>query len=110
MRARIAQRSTIEERVLARLGMHLSGIFPFFHLLPAPIQPEPFRWNVTFVESSRQSTTIEPTNDASSAREIHQAVEAGEQSSVPARTDVSSPGQQPKNEINETAKNPILGR
>ena len=104
MRARIAQRQQIKGWGVSLIlhGILLSAILPFFRLLPAPIQPEPFRWNVTFVESSRQTTAVEPTNDASSVRELHQAVEAGEQSPALSTSNLSSPGQQPKNEINET--------
>lgn len=104
MRARIAQRQQIKGWGVSLIlhGLLLSAILPIFRLLPAPIQPEPFRWNVTFVESSRQTTVVEPANDSSSAREFLQTVEAGEPGPVLSPSNLSTPGQQPKNEINET--------
>ena len=90
MRARVAQRNQIEGWGFSLIlhGILLSAIVPAFRLLPAPIHPEPFRWNVTFVESTRQDTVIEPASDASFAKDFLQTGAADVQSSISSTTGV----------------------
>ena len=90
MQARVAQRRQIEGWGFSLIlhGILLSAIVPAFRLLSAPIHPEPFRWNVTFLESSRQSTMIEPASNASVAKEILQTVTSDVHSSVSPTTEV----------------------
>jgi protein TonB len=82
----------------------LSAILPVFRHLPASIQPEPFRWDVAFVESPRQTTMVEPANDASSAKEFLQTVEAGEQTPVLSTPDPPLSAQQRKNALTESLR------
>jgi protein TonB len=51
-------------------GVLLTAIVPLFRHLPAPIVPEPFRWNVTFIESPQQTLPVEPERDTSFAKEF----------------------------------------
>ena len=103
MRVRIAQRDQIGGWGFSLIlhGILLSAIWPVFHHLPVPIHPEPFQWNVAFVESPRQTTMVEPANDASSAREFPQTVEAGEQTPALSTPDLPSSARKPKNELTE---------
>ena len=99
MRIGVIQRSQIEGWGFSLFlhGILLSAMLPMFRQLPAPIHPEPFRWNVTLVESPRQATEVEPASDASFANEFLQTAAAVEQNPVP-----SMP--QPTNQLNETIK------
>lgn len=104
MRARVAQRNQIEGWGFSLIlhGILLNAIVSAFRLLPAPIHPEPFRWNVTFLESSRQSTMIEPASNASVAKEILQTVTSDVHSSVSPTTGVLQLSQPPRSDANHT--------
>ena len=66
MRHRIAQQHRMKGWGFS-LILHtilLSAIVPAFRHLPAPTYREPFRWNVTFVESPQQTPPDEPDSKA----------------------------------------------
>jgi protein TonB len=64
MRANIAQRNQIGWGFsLVLHGLLLSAVWPIVHQLPMPIHPEPFRWDVTFVEPPQQNRVVEPTSE-----------------------------------------------
>jgi len=108
MQSEIAQRRQIKGWGFSLLlhGILLSAILPFFRYLPASTstQPEPFQWDVAFVESPQQTNRVEPANDASSTKGLLQTVEAGEQTSTLSTPDPPSPAQQPKNEPTESLR------
>lgn len=91
MQAIIVQRHRIEGWGFSLIlhGLLLSAIVPVFRLLPVPIHPEPFRWNVVFVDSLRPDSAIDPVDDSSSAKEFHGTTEAETHSSVSPSTVVS---------------------
>ena len=104
MLARIAQRRQIGGWGFSLIlhGILLSAILPVFHYLPAPVHLEPFQWNVTFVESARQATLVEPTGDASSANELPKTSAASERTQMPSTHDLPSPTPPSTNETHET--------
>ena len=104
MQARVAQRRQIEGWGFSLIlhGILLSAIVPALRLLPAPIHPEPFRWNVTFLESSRQSTMIEPARNASVTKEFLQTGAADVHSSVSPTTEVLRLSEPPRSASNHT--------
>ena len=106
MQARIAQQNQIKGWGFSLLfhGILLSAIVPVFRLLLSPIHPEPFRWNVTFAEPSRQSTMIEPASNASFAKEFLQTVAADVHSSISPTTDVLQLSQPPRSDANHTVE------
>lgn len=69
MRTEILQRNHIGGWGFSLLlhGLLLCALWPVVRHLPVPIQLEPFRWDVTFIERSQQSADVEPTSDASLA-------------------------------------------
>ena len=106
MLVRIAQRRQIQGWGFSLIlhGILLSAIWPAISHLPAPIHPEPFQWNVAFVESPQQTTAVEPSSDSSSAREFPQTVEAGKQRPAFSTPDLPSPAQQLKNDLTESLR------
>lgn len=72
MSLRIVQRRRMEAWGFSLVlhGVLLIAIVPLFRHLPAPIVPEPFRWNVTFIESPQQTAPIEPESNSASAKEF----------------------------------------
>jgi outer membrane biosynthesis protein TonB len=84
MQLRIVQRRRMEGWgfSLALHGVLLAAIVPLFRHLPAPIVPEPFRWNVTFIESPQQTALIEPNSHTSSTKEFLRASETDVHNSV----------------------------
>jgi len=116
MQSGIAQRRQIKGWGFSLLlhGILLSAIVPAFLHLPAPTHPEPFRWNVMFVELPQQTTPVEPDSDAFFAKEFLLTTEAEVHSSVSAPMDVPGLAEQAKKdryhiaeESNDTVK-PLL--
>jgi TonB family protein len=103
MRTRVAQRRRIEGWGFSLIlhGVFLVAIIPVFRHLPTQINPEPFRWDVTFVEL-RQTTVVEPASDASSANRLLQTGETIEGTQARLIGDLPSPDPQPTNNNNET--------
>lgn len=89
MRTGIVQRNQIGGWSFSLLlhALLLSAIWPIFHHLPVPLQPEPFRWDVTFVEPP-----VEPTS------------ETVRQNPAPPIPDLPPPVQPPHNVIRETVQ------
>jgi len=88
MWVRVAQRYEIEGWGVS-LVLHLillSVIWPTLQQLPAPVLTEPFRWNVTLVQSSQPSAAVESSSGKPSL--LNQdvgAVDAAAQNPKPAR-------------------------
>ena len=72
MPLRIVQRRRMEGWGFSLVlhGVLLIAIVPLFRHLPVPIVPEPFRWNVTFIEWPQQTLPVEPESDTSFAKEF----------------------------------------
>lgn len=106
MKATVVQRRQIEGWGCSLLlhGLLLSAILPLLSALPASIHPEPFRWNVTFVEPLQQSPMTKSASDAPPANKGLQTTAANEQRPTSAIQNPPSIPQQPKNEFNETAQ------
>jgi TonB family protein len=85
-------------------GILLGATWPIFHHLPSPLHPEPFQWDVAFVESPQQTNKVEPPNDASSAKGPLQTVEAGEKTPALSPPDLPSSAQQSKNKPTESLR------
>ncbi len=104
MQARAAHRHQLEGWRFSFFlhGLLLSMIWPILHHIPTPIRQEPFRWNVTLVESLPQSTVVEPIGDASLVNETLDGVESAELNPAPLKQNVSPPAQAPTQEIDET--------
>ena len=100
MLVRIAQRRQIQGWGFSLIlhGILLSAILPMFHYLPAPTHPEPFHWNVTFAESSQETSPVEPDSGGSITNEFLRSTEAEIHSSVSPPTDVPRPSEQAKND------------
>lgn len=93
MRANIAQRNQIGWGFsLVLHGLLLSAVWPIVHQLPMPIHPEPFRWDITFVESPQQNRVVEPTSETVG------------QNPAPPIPDLPPPVQPPHNVIRETVQ------
>ena len=85
MRTETVQRNQIGGWSFSLLihGLLLSALWPVFHHLPVPLQPEPFRWNVTLVELLPQNVVTNPTNDSSLMSGASEMVESAMQHSAP---------------------------
>lgn len=103
------QFGTVQQRQIKGWGLSLflhalllSTIVPVFRYLPVPIHPEPFLWNVTFIEQPQQAALVEPTSDSSSAHELPQTGKASEEIQAPLSQSLSSHISQSTNDIDET--------
>ena len=88
MQSRTGQRRQIEGWGFSLLlhGIFLIAIVSVFRHFPAPIHPEPFKWNVMFIELPQQTPPVEPASDTSFEKEFLRTSEAGIHSSVPSAT------------------------
>ena len=104
MRTDILQRNQIGGWGFSLLlhALLLSAIWPVLHRLPTSLPPEPFRWDVTLVESIPQNIVTERTNDPSPANDLPQTGDASELAHTPLMRDRPSPLPQSTNNINET--------
>jgi periplasmic protein TonB len=112
MQVRIAQQNRIGGWGFSLLlhGILLSAIWPLFHHLPIPTLPEPFRWDVTFVELPQQGTADQQTSDASAENELIPTEKTIEPTHMPLLRNLPSPAQQATNDVNETIQAPNLIR
>jgi hypothetical protein len=96
VQVKVARRQQIEGWGVSLIlhGMLLVAILPLFRPLPAPIHPEPFRWNVAIIESTEQPPEAEPVSHSVSASETVPLVADGELNPVYSTTDLSQPSQQ----------------
>jgi protein TonB len=106
MQSGIAQRRQIEGWGFSIIlhGLLLSAIWPVFHYLPAQIHPEPFQWNVIFVESPQQTTPVEPDSDAPFTKEFLRTGEAKVRSAVSLPPNVPRPPDQAKKDTYRIAE------
>ncbi len=106
MPLRIVQRRRMEgwRFSLVLHGVLLIAIVPLFRHLPAPIVPEPFRWNVTFIESPHQTAPIEPESNSASAKEFLRTSDTDAHNPVIPPTGVPTSPKQAKADRSRTAK------
>lgn len=80
----------------------LNAIVLVFRHLPVPTHTEPFRWNVTFIESPQSAAPVEPASDTSSAHELPQPGKVSEDIQAPLSQSLPSHTSQSTNGIDET--------
>ena len=81
----------------------LSVIWPALQQLPAPVLTEPFRWNVTLVQSQQPSAAVMSSGEASLPHQDLHAVDAATQKPAPPRPPRPSLDRSPSNENRITA-------
>ena len=113
MRTEILQRNHIGGWGFSLLlhGLLLCSLWPVVRHLPVPIQLEPFRWDVTFIEESQQRDDVESTGAASlaaapaaPAHEILQSVAAMRQDQAQPTQEILPLAHAPNNDIRETVR------
>jgi periplasmic protein TonB len=106
MWVRVAQRDQIRGWSVS-LVLHLillSVIWPALQQLPAPVLTEPFRWNVTLVQSSQPSAAVESSGEESLPHQDFRAVDAAAENPAPPRLARPSLDRSPNNESHMTAQ------
>lgn len=106
MWVRVAQRDQIGGWSVS-LVLHLillSVIWPTLQQLPAPVLTEPFRWNVTLVQSQQPSAPVMSSGEESLPHQDFRAVDAAAQKPAPPRSARPSLNRSPNNENRMTAQ------
>src|SRR6476620_3258506 len=76
----------------------LSVIWPALQQLPAPVLTEPFRWNVTLVQTQQPNATVMSPGEESLPHQDFRAVDAATQKPAPPRPPRPSLDRSPSNE------------
>ena len=106
MWVRVAQRDQIGGWSVS-LVLHLillSVIWPTLQQLPAPVLTEPFRWNVTLVQSQQPSAPVMSSGEESLPHLDFRAVDAAAQKPAPPRSARPSLNRSPNNDNRMTAQ------
>jgi protein TonB len=106
MWVRVAQRDEMGGWSVSLL-LHLillSVIWPALQQLPTPVLREPFRWNVTLVQSQQPSAAVESSSEESLLHQDLRAVDAAVQNPAAPRPARPSLNRSPNNKVHMTVQ------